>query len=221
MDRYIAALYEIVTRGRNANSYKFALWRALTRLAPITDSKIISKHDLSPLFLEYYWPLEIKYHIRQSTDPDKDPIVMKLVRQLINTGVVKQAETLKDFQRKNPQQYDKLIERIARAAFDDVIPRFHIIHDEPIATKIFEFTGRIGKAGDTIQLTEGGKLLLIEYRKLVDYVAVSGWVRFTEAFTSAPRLHDKIDGTNLRRGAVSQWRDTLIAIQNGNLRRQP
>src|SRR5271169_6378286 len=27
MDRYIAALYEIVTRGLNTNSYKFALWR--------------------------------------------------------------------------------------------------------------------------------------------------------------------------------------------------
>ena len=78
MDRYIAVLYEIVTRGRNTNSYKFALWRALANLAPSTDERSpkISKHDLSPLFLEYYWPLEVKYHIRQGIDPDKDPIVM-------------------------------------------------------------------------------------------------------------------------------------------------
>jgi hypothetical protein len=30
-----------------------------------------------------------------------------------------------------------------------------------------------------------------------------------------PKLHDKIDNTNLRRGAVSVWCDTLTAIQKG------
>ena len=84
MDQYIVTLYEIVKNGSKANSYKFALWRALASLAPATGERSpnISKHDLAPLFLRYYWPLEVKYHIRQSTDPDKDPIVMKLIRQL-------------------------------------------------------------------------------------------------------------------------------------------
>jgi hypothetical protein len=68
MDPYINVLYQIVSpAGRKANSYKFALWRALARAAPRTDpnNPIISKDDLSSLFLEYYWPLEVKYHIRQ------------------------------------------------------------------------------------------------------------------------------------------------------------
>jgi HNH endonuclease len=64
-------------------------------------------------------------------------------------------------------------------------------------------------------VTANGRRFLIDYGRLVDYIAVSGWVRFTESFTSAPRLHDKIDGANLRRGAVSQWRDSLMALQNG------
>src|SRR5262245_39452501 len=78
MDRYTAVLYEIVTRGLNTNSYKFALWRALASLAPGTNERSpkISKRDLAPLFVKYYWPLEVKYHIRQGIDPDKDPIVM-------------------------------------------------------------------------------------------------------------------------------------------------
>jgi hypothetical protein len=61
MDRYLSALHEIVTRGRNTNSYKFALWRALASLATSTDVRNpkISKHVLSLLFLEYYWPLEV------------------------------------------------------------------------------------------------------------------------------------------------------------------
>jgi hypothetical protein len=79
----------------------------------------------------------------------------------------------------------------------------------------WEVESAIGKAGDQIELTHGGRQFLIEYKKLVDYVAVSGWVRFTERFTSAPRLHDKIDGANLERGAVSRWRKPLVAMQNG------
>ena len=79
MDQHIGTLYQIEAAGQKTNSYKFALWRALTRLAPSTDEAkpLISKSDLAPLFVEYYWPLEVRYHLRQGIDPDKDPIVMK------------------------------------------------------------------------------------------------------------------------------------------------
>jgi hypothetical protein len=217
MDRYVSVLYEIITRGLNTNSYKFALSRALARLASDTDDKSpkIFKRDLSPLFLEYYWPLELKYHIRQSIDPDRDPIVMKLIRQLEYGGTIRQGETLADFKRRLPDRYKTLLAGIEREAFDDVIPRFHIVHGRPIAPEIFTFTGTIGKVGEAIELTEGSRRFLIDHEKLIDYIAVSGWVRFTERFTSAPRLHDKINGTKLVRGAVLRWRDTLMAMQNG------
>jgi hypothetical protein len=217
MDRYVSALYEIVTRGRNTNSYKFALWRALASLAPTTSERNpkISKRDLSQLFLGYYWPLEVNYHIRQGIDPDKDPIVMVLIRQLASAGTITHGEKLRDFQRRMPGKHKALLDKVARDSFDDVIPRFHTVHSAPIAPAIFTFTGRVGNTGDTIELTSGGRQFLVDYAKLIDYVAVSGWVRFTEGFTSAPRLHDKIGGTNLRKGAVSQWREALMAIQAG------
>jgi len=203
--------------GLNTNSYKFALWRALASFAPNTDeqSSNISKHDLAPLFLRYYWPLEVKYHIRQSIDPEKDPIVMKLIRQLAEAGKIEQGETLRDFEKRMPGEHKVLVNEIAREAFDDVIPRFHIVHGAPIVPGIFTFTGRPGKTNNTIKLTSASRQFLINYKKLVDYVAVSGWVRFTEGFTSAPKLHDKIDGSGLKRGSVSQWRGSLIVLQNG------
>jgi hypothetical protein len=140
---------------------------------------------------------------------------MKLIRKLAYTDTIVQGETLADFKKRQPSKYDALVTGIGREAFDDVIPRFHTVHSAPIAPAVFTFTGRIGKAGDPIELTHGGRQFLIEYGKLVDYVAVSGWVRFTERFTSAPRLHDKIEGTSVQRGAVSHWRNALIAIQKG------
>jgi hypothetical protein len=47
MDQYIQALYQIVRKGSKTNSYKFALWRALARLAPHTPEQNpkISKQD--------------------------------------------------------------------------------------------------------------------------------------------------------------------------------
>ena len=210
MDRYIGALYQIVAAGQKANSYKFALWRALARLASNTNEAKpeISKRELAPIFLEFYWPLEVKYHIRQGIDPDKDPVVMKRIRELVQDRIVSHGESLRDFQTRMPEKRKMLVEQIAREAFDDVIPRFHKVRGERIEPKIYTYTGVEGRAGELIELTgESRQFLMIEYRRLVDYVAVSGWVRFTEQFTSAPKLHDKIEGTDFRRASVSRWRE--------------
>jgi hypothetical protein len=212
---YVSVLYEIVSRGLNTNSYKFALWRALTALAPETDpdNPKLSKLDLASRFLEYYWPLETEYHLRQGTDPDRDPVAMVLIRKLMLEGTVTQGEKLADFAKRMPSAHKTLIDRIARQAFDDVIPRFHTVQGEEIAPPIFKYTGHAGRAGDVIELTTDSRQFLITYRKLIEYVATSGWVRFTERFTSAPRLHDKIGGTPPRRGALARWRAVLYEIQ--------
>jgi HNH endonuclease len=210
-------LYQIISAGQKTNSYKFALCRALAKLAPATsESKpTISKHHLAPLFLEYYWPLEVKYHIRQGIDPKKDPIVMVQIRELMRAGIIKHGESLKDFQKRMPTQYQALCATIAKECFNDVIPRFHNVHGAAITPEIFRYTGAVGHVGDNIELTNASRNFLLVYKNMIDYVAVSGWVRFTEQFTASPKLHDKIDGSNLRRGAVSVWRDSLMAIQNG------
>jgi hypothetical protein len=134
MDRYIGTLYQIVAAGQKTNSYKFAFWRALTRLAPATNKAKpeISKSDLAPLFVEYYWPLEVKYHIRQGIDPDKDPVVMKRIRELMEEGDIGHGDSLHDFQRKRPEKHKMLAAHVAKEAFDDVIPRFHKVRGEPI-----------------------------------------------------------------------------------------
>jgi hypothetical protein len=217
VDGYINVLYQIVSAGQKTNSYKFALWRALAKLAPLMNENnpVISKHDLSTLFLEYYWPLEVKYHLRQGINPEKDPIVMTQIRELMKTGMVKHGETLKEFKKRASTQYATLRTKIAKECFEDVIPRFHSVRGAAITPEIFRYTGTVGRAGDTIELTSDSTRFVTAYAKLIDYVAVSGWVRFTEQFTAAPKLHDKIEGLNLRRGAVSVWRDSLMAIQEG------
>ena len=159
--------------------------------------------------------MEVKYHLRQGIDPDKDPVVMKKIRELVIAGDIGHGDSLHDFQRKRPEKHKMLAAHVAKEAFDDVIPRFHKVRGEPISPNIYNYTGSEGRVGELIELTSEGRRFLIEYRKLIDYVAISGWVRFTEQFTSAPKLHDKIEGTKVQRGAVSQWRSALVEMQNG------
>ena len=93
MDRYISTLHEIVTRGLNTNSYKFALWRALANLA--SSRSQISKADLSPLFLEYYWPLEVKYHLQVPRKTVINP--EEFAAYCAARGLDKNVETLRAF----------------------------------------------------------------------------------------------------------------------------
>jgi hypothetical protein len=114
MDRYINVLYQIVSAGQKTNSYKFALWRALAKLAPATNEikPIISKQNLSTLFLQYYWPLEVRYHLRRGIDPKKDPIVMLQIRELMKAGIINHGESLRDFQKRMPIQYQLYVQRL-------------------------------------------------------------------------------------------------------------
>jgi hypothetical protein len=97
----------------------------LARLASTTNEAKpeISKHELAPIFLEYYWPLEVRYHLRQGIDPDKDPIVMKRIRDFMEEGDISHGESLRDFQRRMPEKHKMLVAQIAREAFDE---SFHV-----------------------------------------------------------------------------------------------
>ena len=111
MNPYLKSIYSIFSVRRFSNSYKPALARALVRLAPELKGRElgIAKADLAPVFLKYYWDLETVYRLRQSIDPDKDPIVMKGIRRRVSNGIIKQGESLDHFRKRSPAEYDKLV----------------------------------------------------------------------------------------------------------------
>jgi hypothetical protein len=130
-------------------------------------------------------------------------------------GETSHGDSVNDFKKSHPEKHKMLVAKVAREAFDDVIPRFHKVRGVPVAPKIYNYSGVEGQVGDLIELTPEGRRFLIKYHRLIEYIAVSGWVRFTEQFTSAPKLHDKIEGTKVQRGSISQWRNALLELQNG------
>ena len=95
------------------------------RIVPSTDKRSpkISKDNLAPLFLEYYWPLELKYHIRQSIDPARDPN-RPAAHSPVTKGRNNQARRKSQGIPKEPAAYATLRDWVGRRAFDDVIRAF-------------------------------------------------------------------------------------------------
>lgn len=218
MNPYLRSVYQIFTAGRFTNSYKFALARSLVRLVRDLGKNdlFIGKRDLAPCFLEYYWPLETTYHLRQGVDPDKDPIVMVQIRRLVKQGIVDQGDSLIAFAKHSPDKYERLLHVIENEAFDDVIPRFHNVRGKNVSPMLFHFTGKVGDAGEGITLTSDSKAALIDNGQVIDYMAIAAWAEFTESFTTAPRLFEKLSGQVPARQPITKWRATLEEIQRGH-----
>lgn len=218
MNPYLRSIYQIFTAGRFANAYKFALARAIVKLSRNLDINqlFIGKRDLASCFLEYYWPLETTYHIRQEIDPNKDPLVMMNLRRLMKEGVVEQGGSLVEFKKRSLKEYDELLDVIEKDALDDVVPRFHTVQSKNVSPMLYRFTGKIGKAGDGITLSSDAKAALHDYGQVIDYMAIAAWAGFTEHFTTAPRLLEKISGQKPVRQSLSDWRPALVEIQRGH-----
>ncbi len=216
MPTLVNSLYQIVRHGQNTNSYKFALWRALARLAPQTDPSApkITTQQLAPIFIDLYWPLEVDYHLRQGIDPNKDPILMVAMRKLTSEGRIKHGMALPDFKKRDSAAYADLLRLTERKAFDYVIACFHNVRGSLVSPAIFTHQATQGHSGGELQLTAEAREFLVRDRHLVEYVAVAGWVGFTETFSSSPKLFTKLSGEKPNRGSLAKWRSALAALQN-------
>jgi hypothetical protein len=131
-------LTRVVDRGLKTNSYKLSLLRSLVAItnrsscAPLR----ITRLDLAEQFVEQYWRLALLFHVRQATVPDKDPVVMRLIRAEQARLRFSDETTVRDYQRRFPADYKRLIASVANEAFDYVVPRFHTVHKREVDPRL-------------------------------------------------------------------------------------
>jgi 5-methylcytosine-specific restriction endonuclease McrA len=104
-------------------------------------------------------------------------------------------------------RYEKLVARVAGKAFDDVIPRFHTVARRNVEPRLYEIDGK------DIIVGEKERMFLRENHKALDLLAVGAWVKFTEPFTSAPRLYEKIQGLEPTRSTLTPYRRFLLSLE--------
>jgi hypothetical protein len=204
----LETISRIIRTGQNSNSYKFALLRALPHIASVEtkNPETISRECLVGCFIAFYWDLTLKYHVRQATNPDKDPRVMRLIRDLLGIHRISEKTVLRKFEATD--DYKKLVKQVAREAFNDVIPRLHTVRGGEQKPKLYE------QEGDGIRIEDRTFEFLKSHSQVITQLAIGGWVEFTEQFTSAPKLFQKIQGVNPSRAALSFYRRFLGPYSN-------
>jgi len=159
--------------------------------------------------LNYYWPLTILFRIRQATDPTRDPVVMKFIRREAEELKLSPNYSLEKYRQAFPMRYSDLVNRCCQngGCFDEVIPRFHVVHRQVIQPAIYSYSkNELFLEPDTVSF-------LRDYGSVIESLAIGSWVRFTEQYTNAPRLYEKIRGAKPERRHV-RYRGFLLKLQD-------
>ena len=148
---------------------------------------------------------------RVQTDPTRDPVIMKFIREEIAELSLPSSFSLCDYQKKYGERYEslRLKCRSRGGCFDEVIPRFHIVGGDSVRDELYE------RVGDNLRLKDGVVSFLSSQHRVLQLLAIGGWVRFTEQFTFAPRLYEKIAGLPPER-KHGRYRRFLITIQGNH-----
>ena len=110
-ETYWLLINRVLTQGRMSNSYKPALLRALADYGASGRNELrVSWEWLAERFVIYYWPLAIRHRVRQATDPVKEPVVVRLIKEL----EVKSTMTADQFRQRDANQFENLIERLVQ-----------------------------------------------------------------------------------------------------------
>jgi hypothetical protein len=133
---------------------------------------------------------------------------MRMIREVAATlifGPETKLATLKD---RVPIVYAELIARTDQRAFRDVLPRFHTVRRRSISPSLYESQSK------AITLSGSAFDELRSFADAIDFMALGAWVRFTEQFSSAPRLFEKLEG-HIQRRSLSRYRRFLLKYQKG------
>jgi hypothetical protein len=208
--KYLRSALQILDRGLKTNSYKFALLRALADAGERgLASNVIGFEWLAERFVSYYWPLTVTFRVRQATDPTRDPVVMRFIRQEVAALGLSSNTRLQNYTKEHRGRYTELLSKCCRLAgcFDEVIPRFHNLRGGAAVPAILYRC-----ADQQILLEEGAIEFLSAYHRTLQLLALGSWVQFTEQFTFAPRLYEKIAGVSPER-KHERYRSFLLQIQ--------
>ena len=199
-------IVRILDRGQFNNSYKFALLRSLAAFGRDSNSGnvVIKTEWLAGKFIEFFWPLTLRFNIRQATVPDKDPVVMRYIRKEGQKHDLSPETKLDDFRKRFPDRYEALVRKVAANAFGDVLKRFHTVLRQEVGPRIYE------QIDGGIRLNEETRKFLESNHKVLDFLAIGSWIKFTERYTSAPRLYEKINGLEQKRSTLKPYRKFLF-----------
>ena len=147
--------------------------------------------------------------MRQATDASRNPVVMRFIREELGGSGIHSPIDLEGFRKRYSSKYTELVRKCCNrgGCFDEVVRRFHNLRPGTVVpAKFYSYTSK------ELRLENGVAEFLSEYHHVLLLLAIGGWVRFTEQFTFAPKLYEKISG-NIPVRKHERYRRFLVEIQ--------
>ena len=111
---------------------------------------------------------------------------MRLIQDLLATERISEKTTLQELQA--TVDYMRLVRQVTVKLSKHVIPRLHTVRGGEQKPKLYE------QEEEAIRIEDRTLEFLKSHSQVITQLAIGGWVEFTEQFTSAPKLFQKIQG---------------------------
>lgn len=221
MNDYIKQWLEIIENMNNDNTYKLAWGRAIIELCQETnqlDKQItFTFQQIAKKMIKYYWNQTYFFHLYQSPNQKKIPVLVQNVNQLISLYETIQqthlpiwfdkAETILNHE----DTYQILIERSAKTLKQDVSWRFKRANQKEYNLYY------LNKDCLFISLTKQQVLLLKEYGFVLSQLINFKWTQLLEKFNHSPRIASKvksISDNTIKRNNLTKYKNILLESNN-------
>lgn len=214
---YIKKWLNIIDKMKNDNTYKLAWGRAIiecivsNEYQEYQDDTVVLFDSISECMLKYYWNQQFFFKLKQSPYVDKEPLICKYTKELIDYYVElsksnipiwfnKAQEILKD-----STEYKTTITKINRVLPENVAYRFmnvpNAIEDIYVLEKGF------------IKIKTENVKILKEYSTILSKLLNFKWASLLEKFNVSPNIIDKVSGiseTNIKRNNLLEYKNALL-----------
>lgn len=200
----------ILSKGRKDNTYKFALARAILDHcaesrggAPVLE---IPYEYLADKFLSYYWYQECKFRIKQDFHPDRDPMVLHIIRDVFGGGAPGDFKPLDEENKiKARGQILKKVFGEERKKTSHVVPKFQKIPVGRTSRNFPVFYAHSDRE-QRITLRPEAYEFLVNNHAILSRVVLAEWAKFLErANKTLPMLVSKIEHVDSRRGSLAAF----------------
>ena len=206
MNEKLKKISEAIKNCRVTNTYKMAWLRALTEYLSLNPSqKTINLEPLAVLIFQYYWNQTIYFKLKQGSNPNVEPEILKIVKDEINRFQNATQNFLPIKYLRVQDQVQVNTTKIIRVLKKDVIKRFN--ND----INLYDFDSNNNK------IKVHNPNLLVTFADIIFELVNYRWVSILEDFNYfSPRIAYKVRGAgteNIRRGNLNKFH-SYIEIEN-------
>lgn len=212
------AFMSILRKGAKANTYKFALARAMLdhcrekrHAGPDSaEARKIPYGYLAGKFLKYYWHQECKFHIKQNFKEDQEPSAISAIREVFGS------KSPGDFAKLDPADIERAKSLILRDVFGHarkktslVVPKFQNIKrggGAALSDVFYEYSDD----EQMMVLRPEAFTFFRDNNGILSEVVLAGWTKFLEPINNLPMLMAKVERDDSRRGSLTGVRKEYL-----------